>query len=712
MKSSTFDIKVAFLGHVSAGKSTLVNAVLHDKYAEVTIGRTTVDVNLFRIFSPGVVVHSLPTTVEETTTEGTKDSISITNDDNHEDEDACTDEVTASTVWSVGPDDHLLAAEQTLQAISVDNAVVTHPKGTTVQETTFDIAPRRDILGDMRHDTKLVLVDIPGVNDVGSTDRYVNYVNDNWDTLDCVVVVLDVFQSVQEQAALLHLVQENLATNKDIPIIIVCNKVDDPSNEEVAVLVEQHRTQVNNMFDDPSKFTFTCHSYTPFVGFGWICISNFVPISKFQNGHACFFWGLVFIPMSSDFAFVYRTASNLTYEKFLGLDMVLIDKICMDEVGRSKWREMSHECKLETAYKAVTSKTTLQKNMDATNFQTFFLALNQCVGGNEAQLKVIQKQLSVSLKRLQTFGETTVDEIRNVISIRDRLGIEGDIHFSTHFWDAYKLHIVKATELYKADMDLQNFYLAMSQLIEYHAVLMQVGPNASECGKVVNEMISLIRIQVNGLLKYAESWPKDCSIFSEKPKEKDCIYYDSQADQWDLVTRHITVTDKYRGVAKDKPLYDNAHHWEHIRVGVWKNKYTMEEIISKHNPVSEKEIWYDLSLLDFKVALESILLLSYNKTFCLKLGPEKLRMDSFIRKFDILKERYLTGEDFAHFHHEFYTLFDCISGECNDDGEFVPKNVDRHDVFVHVKMSDEISNPEHWGHLTWKFCEFMDQAYP
>jgi GTPase SAR1 family protein len=232
-------IKVAFLGHVSAGKSTLVNALLQDSYAEVTIGRTTVDVHLFRIFSPLVVVHSLPTTVEETTTtiERTKDSISITNDDHHDDdhdenEDACTDEVT-STVWSVGPEDNLLTATQTLQAISVDNAVVTHRKGTTVPETTFDIAPLRHILCDMRNDTKLVLVDIPGVNDVGSTDRYVNYVNDNWDTLDCVVVVLDVFQSVQEQAALLHLVQENLATNKDIPIIIVCNKVDDPSNEEV-----------------------------------------------------------------------------------------------------------------------------------------------------------------------------------------------------------------------------------------------------------------------------------------------------------------------------------------------------------------------------------------------------------------------------------------------------------------------------------------------
>jgi GTPase SAR1 family protein len=268
MKSPTFDIKVAFLGHVSAGKSTLVNALLQDSYAEVAIGRTTVDVHLFRIFSPVVVVHSLPTTVEETTTtiERTKDSISITNKDHEEDEDACTDEVT-STVWSVGPDDNLLTAEQTLQAISVDNAVVTHQKGTTVQETTFDIAPLRHILCDMRNDTKLVLVDIPGVNDIGSTDRYVNYVNANWDTLDCVVVVLDVFQSVQEQAALLHLVQENLATNKDIPIIIVCNKVDDPSNEEVAVLVEQHRNQVNTMFDDPSKFTCTCHSYTPFVGF-------------------------------------------------------------------------------------------------------------------------------------------------------------------------------------------------------------------------------------------------------------------------------------------------------------------------------------------------------------------------------------------------------------------------------------------------------------
>jgi hypothetical protein len=39
----------------------------------------------------------------------------------------------------------------------------------------------------MRKDTKLV-VDIPGVNEAGSCDKYMKHVKEKWATFDCVVV--------------------------------------------------------------------------------------------------------------------------------------------------------------------------------------------------------------------------------------------------------------------------------------------------------------------------------------------------------------------------------------------------------------------------------------------------------------------------------------------------------------------------------------------
>ena len=44
-----FEIKIAFIGHVSVGKTTVLNAILRDKYGEVSMRRTTAGVNYFRI---------------------------------------------------------------------------------------------------------------------------------------------------------------------------------------------------------------------------------------------------------------------------------------------------------------------------------------------------------------------------------------------------------------------------------------------------------------------------------------------------------------------------------------------------------------------------------------------------------------------------------------------------------------------------------------
>ncbi len=45
----TFEIKVAFIGNVSAGKTTMLNSLLRGKYGEVSLKRATAGVNYFRI---------------------------------------------------------------------------------------------------------------------------------------------------------------------------------------------------------------------------------------------------------------------------------------------------------------------------------------------------------------------------------------------------------------------------------------------------------------------------------------------------------------------------------------------------------------------------------------------------------------------------------------------------------------------------------------
>ena len=185
MKTQTFEIKVALLGYVSAGKTTVLNALLQGKFSEVSMRRTTAGVNFFRVYAP--------------------------------------------TKSSTLEPDNLRTAEHTLHEITNDNARLRQAK--EIQESTFDIAIDEPLC-EMHKDTKLVLVDIPGLNEAGSKDMYRDYVNSKWDTFDCVIVVMDVVQGVntEEQVQLLELVKKNLMNNKNLPVIVLCNKVDDPES--------------------------------------------------------------------------------------------------------------------------------------------------------------------------------------------------------------------------------------------------------------------------------------------------------------------------------------------------------------------------------------------------------------------------------------------------------------------------------------------------
>jgi GTP-binding protein EngB required for normal cell division len=251
MKSHAFEIRVAFVGNTNTGKSTLIDALLQGKYSEVALGGATKGVNAFRIFTKkdhlqlsnenSELGKDVCHEEEEFDYDGESTSCKTTKTEDISQEEAAT--------WSIGPDD-LQSMDQVYQAIS--NANATLRQAEEIHETVFDIELPETVC-DMRNDTKLVLVDIPGWNTPGKNDMYLNYVNSKWDSFDCVVVVLDVFQDDDEQELLLNLVNYNIANEKDIPVIVVCNKVDDPYNQDAAMLVEKYQIIASEVFGPACK---------------------------------------------------------------------------------------------------------------------------------------------------------------------------------------------------------------------------------------------------------------------------------------------------------------------------------------------------------------------------------------------------------------------------------------------------------------------------
>mmetsp|Transcript_10928 Transcript_10928/g.16672 ORF Transcript_10928/g.16672 Transcript_10928/m.16672 type:complete len:145 (-) Transcript_10928:1114-1548(-) len=125
--SSLFDIKIAFLGHVSAGKSTLINALLGQEFTEVSMKRTMAGVNHFVLASVDQQQH-----------------------------------------------DQVLSSRETLIEIKRDNCKLRN-NTKAVKEKMFFVELAK-LLFTLRKDAHIILSDIPGLNEAGSFQVYSDFV--------------------------------------------------------------------------------------------------------------------------------------------------------------------------------------------------------------------------------------------------------------------------------------------------------------------------------------------------------------------------------------------------------------------------------------------------------------------------------------------------------------------------------------------------------
>jgi small GTP-binding protein len=355
-----FDLNVVVIGNVSAGKSTLLNALLRAKYSEVSMKRTTAGINYFR----------LHTATENENEPGPKQG--------NQEKVLGECELDVPLCEWVKAVDNPRTAASTLQEISDDNARLR--TNNDLQEKYFDVELAECFCPVIHPGVRLVLVDIPGINEADTGGKYKEYLASKWRTFDCVIVVMDGKQGVNtgDQVNLLKFVEANQSMRWQ-PVIILCNKIDDPDDEEQNELVTEARKEVERIFNVSDRDE---------------------AIIDLLNSEGSVTKPLLpaFLPFSASHAYFYQAASLLSLEEFQQYDdRALVDKYGKEYVGRAKWSCLTRDQKIEAVYGVVTDPDMRHTGLEISSFDRLLKVINRCIGDPNTQIDLVADKMNLCL---------------------------------------------------------------------------------------------------------------------------------------------------------------------------------------------------------------------------------------------------------------------------------------------------------------------------
>jgi GTPase SAR1 family protein len=545
------EIKIAVIGYVSVGKTTVLNALFRDRYSHVYMTPTTAAVNNFRISTSSSSKQKAPPRNDSQEPGKRKaDTMEDEDEDDDEDEDMMVDADATTSPRT---------ADSTLKEITADNAALRNSH--TVQEKTFDIELQQDLCK-MRPDTKLVLVDIPGINEAGASHKYRDYVTDHWHAFDCVVCVLDGTLGVntEEQMGLLNLVKDNTTKIKDMPVIFLCNKVDEPEFDEPQVLVRAARQAVETIFQ---------------VGCREKALDAVLEKVTDVDSHLHTSGGQqqlfpVFIPISALRAFIYYQAASLKSrdEFHTTMDKDHILKLGKENVAGNKWRKLSEKEKLDKAFEVVSDPEQCREGLATSNFDKFLQVLSYSVGGEKTQVSILEKQIRVLTARLSP-NVCLARELRIILERSNALGKPTN-ELKHMFWNLFKDCEAQAFERFKGPGHVASLADAMKQLTEYSVLVKEAGWDDEE-SVIKGRMKTMIRRQFGVLFEQAHEHSSFVDTDTVDMSSTEMTWESLPPGGWEVIFRSILMVANecvcYENFGREIVWLENFLHWTREQLG-------------------------------------------------------------------------------------------------------------------------------------------------
>ena len=531
-----------------------------------------------------------------------------------------------------------------------DNTVAVGKSGKKVTEHHFDVELEADILHEMRDDARLVFVDVPSFFPKGS--HYLDYLEKKWDDMDCAIVVLDVMSdNSAENVTIMNFVKHCLKKRKDLPIVVVCSKVDDTEDEELMAMVDAVRKEsLAVILGEKSREVVT---------------------------------NLAFIPISAKSAYWYRSASKLPFEEFAKIDKSIIDEMGREEIGRFRWKRMSTEEQYMAVYSIMQDEEEYRARLRASNFDILINSLDHFIGGRKKQDRMIRRQLESSLKKL-THDSGYYDRLVSIY--RQSLVLDRPTsHLKETFWALYSKSYHEAyAKLEKSPSHVAVMHGPLQVLMRYaselHEELHRSGEAADEKEEDAKKIVALMKSAIK----------QQCGLIVKK------------ANQW----------KKSREQRGGKAPNNNnlPEHWKWLENrSQWKNTCTGLVVPGNEdeNPGFRLTSWDDMTPRDWITVIDSIMLMSYNKYFCEHFGAEIAELKWLDRTGKFVDLHYAASSD------RFDCIAAANSDDELDrmlNSELAAK--DDSDLMTNatrISVPDSPSDAKHWGHMIWLYGEFMNE---
>ena len=366
-------IRIGLVGCVSCGKSTLLNSICVNQYEEMKKCRTTM--------LPSVYMETNKTTY------------------NNKDEKQKILEMNKTNNQNIFSGDVKLSNE---------NCKAVH-----------NMIPKIKGFTDLPQNIYLDIYDIPGLNDAKTKEIYYKWIEDNFSELDIIIHIIDINSplNTSDQIDILKMLIKNIHDEKtkngrDVMLLTLVNKCDEMDSLGDGQFEMDKEDQGN--YDGIIKTTYEKIKEVTGPDDGGSIHCGFSPISAADT-------------------FVYRMLHN---DPKVEMDMKLLQKFGVNEVGRRTWNKMDEKEKRKMISEHF-SNADIRETLEITGYNSFTSIMNSYLT-KEKQSNILINRIKQELSNEELINKnisTDKDELKKLIEI----------------YNSYCAKVLVIDKLYKTD---------------------------------------------------------------------------------------------------------------------------------------------------------------------------------------------------------------------------------------------------------------------